>query len=457
MPTIVCHHCSEIFTVDGPKPDQCPSCGRTLHIEGDPTSASGPPCIPPSFISGIASRSRLVATLLSPAWESAVSARSFWPEAIRKLSIGWWRSKFRGGETAHAVKLRLERFAREARSIAQLRHPNIVSVFDVQLDAEPPFIVCEYVNGETLSDRMRKSPLSFREAAQLIADVAVAVDYAHESGIVHRDIKPSNIMIDSTGKPRLMDFGLAKRETIDHTVTTGHAILGTPAYMSPEQAWGGKRGAVDRRSDIYALGTVLYQLLTRELPFRGEPRMVLRQVIEDDPKNPRSLNADIPRDLETICETAMHKEPGGRYQTAGALADDLEPLARAARPIEARPVTRLERSVRWCRRNPITTGLVATIAGLLVIGFCSATIMPLPRNADAAYDGSRRRFAGEQPAAVEVAYVDRANRYMDPLGPIDEYSPLEGLPGCMPRSKLTRTIWGRPARRSRPPSAEPHS
>ena len=201
------------------------------------------------------------------------------PQLKRSVAI-----KVPRGETANS-KLGLERFAREAKTIAQLRHPNIVSVFDVELDGEPPFIVCDYVDGETLGDRMKKNPLSFRDAAQLIAVVARAVDYAHESGVIHRDIKPSNIMIDSKGDPRLMDFGLAKREAIDNTVTTGHAILGTPAYMSPEQAWGSKRGTIDRRSDIYSLGTVLYQLLTRELPFHGEPRMVLRQVIEDDPKS----------------------------------------------------------------------------------------------------------------------------------------------------------------------------
>ena len=238
----------------------------------------------------------------------------------------------------------LERFAREGRSAAQLRHPGIVSVFNVELDGELPFIVCEYVDGEPLSDRLRKAPFSFADAARLVAEVASAVHYAHQCGIIHRDIKPSNIMISSDGKPRLMDFGLAKREAIDVTVTAEHAIIGTPAYMSPEQAWGGKRGAVERRSDVYSLGTVLYHLLTREIPFHGEPRMVLRQVIQDDPKNPRSLNGDVPRDLETICQKAMQKEPAGRYQTAGALADDLNRWLRGE-PIQARPVKRLERSV----------------------------------------------------------------------------------------------------------------
>jgi eukaryotic-like serine/threonine-protein kinase len=362
MPTVVCHHCSEVFTVDGPKPDQCPSCGRTLHIEGDPTPTG------PQYQSTLIQFGERKPTAFGRyVVQSRLGAGGFGsvflakdPQLDRLVAI-----KVPRGETGRSP-LGLERFAREGRNIAQLRHPGIVSVFNVELDGELPFIVCEYVEGETLSDHMRKAPLSFREAARLIADVATAVDYAHECGIIHRDIKPSNIMIASDGKPRLMDFGLAKREAIDNTVTSDHAILGTPAYMSPEQAWGRKRGPVDRRSDIYSLGTVLYQLLTRELPFHGEPRMVLRQVIEDDPKSPRSLNADIPRDLETICEKAMQKEPAGRYQTAGALADDLHHWLRGE-PIEARPVTRLERSWHWAKRHPAPAALAVSIAALLAV------------------------------------------------------------------------------------------
>ncbi len=160
--------------------------------------------------------------------------------------------------------------------------------------------------------------------------------------------------------------------------------------------------------------------------------MVLRQVIEDDPKSPRTLNADVPRDLETICEKAMQKEPASRYQTAGALADDLNHWLRGE-PIEARPVTRLERSVRWCRRNPITSGLVATIAGLLVIGFCSATIM---------FAKERRSRMTLEEALLENnrqlsnAYVEHANRYMDPVAPINDFSPLKGLPWLYAAQKV---------------------
>ncbi len=167
--------------------------------------------------------------------------------------------------------------------------------------------------------------------------------------------------------------------------------------------------------------------------------MVLRQVIQDDPKNPRSLNGDVPRDLETICQKAMQKEPAGRYQTAGALADDLNRWLRGE-PIQARPVKRLERSVRWCRRNPITAGLVATIAGLLVIGACSATAMYAKERRsrmtleDALLDNNR---------LLSKAYVERTNRYMDPVGPVDEYTPLTGLPWLMAAHQVDESDPGR--------------
>ncbi len=235
MPTVICHHCSEAISVTGPKPDQCPSCGRTLHIEGDFTRTGPQNCStalqlverPRTMIGRYVVQSKLGAGGFGSVFLAQDS------QLDRLVAI-----KVPRADTGSST-IALERFAREGRSAAQLRHPGIVSVFNVELDGELPFIVCEYVDGEPLSDRLRKAPFSFADAARLVAEVASAVHYAHQCGIIHRDIKPSNIMISSDGKPRLMDFGLAKREAIDVTVTAEHAIIGTPAYMSPEQAWGG--------------------------------------------------------------------------------------------------------------------------------------------------------------------------------------------------------------------------
>ncbi len=180
----------------------------------------------------------------------------------------------------------LERFLREARSVAQLKHPGIVPVYDVGENDGTPYLVSEFVQGMTLADRLTAGRLTFREAAELTAAVGEALHAAHDQGIVHRDVKPSNIMLDAQGAPRLTDFGLAKRDVGEVTMTLEGDVLGTPAYMSPEQA-GGQSARVDGRSDVYSLGVVLYELLTGELPFRGNIRMLLHQVTHEEPRPPR--------------------------------------------------------------------------------------------------------------------------------------------------------------------------
>ena len=257
----------------------------------------------------------------------------------------------------------IERFLREARSAAQLKHPAIVSLYEAgQTDDGVGYLVCEFIDGATLEQRLKEGPLSPATAADFAAELADALHYAHEHGVIHRDIKPSNVILDQRGRTHLMDFGLAKRQTGDVTMTSDGRVMGTPAYMSPEQARGASH-EVDGRSDIYSLGVVLYEMLTGERPFQGNRRLLLLQVLEDEPRPLRRLRSDIPRDLEVISLKAMNKSPARRYQAAKDLADDLRRY-RQGQPILARPIGYVERSLRWCRRYPLAVSLfVAVVLG----------------------------------------------------------------------------------------------
>ena len=259
------------------------------------------------------------------------------------------------------------RLEREARASARFKHDHVVNVYAVASTAQGlPYLVMEYVAGPTLAARLR-SPLSPRATAEVIAQAADGLAAAHAAGLIHRDIKPSNIIIDpETGRAKLLDFGLVRATERPSGVTQEGLLAGTPTYMSPEQARG--QPTASPLTDVYSLGVTLYESLTGEQPFRGKPHLVLQQILHEEPRPPRRLNDAISRDLETICLKAMAKEPGRRYPSARALADDLRRWLKGE-PIHARPVGRPERVWRWVRRNPLVATLATGLTLALFGGF----------------------------------------------------------------------------------------
>ncbi|MCH2125608.1 MAG: serine/threonine protein kinase, partial [Pirellulaceae bacterium] len=260
----------------------------------------------------------------------------------------------------------VERFYLEAESAAQLRHPNIVGIHEVgECDGQHYFSM-NYIDGESLAERVRERPLSPLVAARFVKAISGAMAYAHTHGVLHRDLKPSNVMIDQDEVPLITDFGLAKRMEDELKLTVAGSILGTPSYMPPEQA-SGKIDELSVRSDIYSLGAILYELLTGRPPFgAAHPFETLQQVIEVEPVLPRLQNSSVPVDLETICLKCLQKEQERRYASGQELADELERFIQGE-PILARPIGVVERVWRWCRRNPkIAASISMTVASILL-------------------------------------------------------------------------------------------
>jgi TolB-like protein/predicted Ser/Thr protein kinase/Tfp pilus assembly protein PilF len=275
--------------------------------------------------------------------------------ALKVIGLGQW-----------ATKAHLKRFRLEAEAAASLDHPCIVPIYEIGERDGQCYFSMKFVEGGQLDEVVKHTPISIRQAAELIAKVARTVHYAHEHGILHRDIKPGNILLDAKSEPHLTDFGLARLVESESTVTRTVEVLGTPSYMAPEQA-AGNRGKLTSATDVYGLGAVLYQLVTGHPPFAGGTTYeTIKLLLETDPRRPRLWNPKIDRDLSTICLKCLEKDPKRRYPSALVLAEDLERWLKHE-PILARRAGVLTRGRKWVRRNPTTAVLTALLVALTAV------------------------------------------------------------------------------------------
>src|SRR5881398_1585409 len=272
--------------------------------------------------------------------------------ALKVIGLGHW-----------ATEAHLKRFRREAESAASLEHPCIVPIYEVGERDGSCYFSMKFVEGGQLDEIVRRTPMSIRQAVELIAKVARTVHYAHEHRILHRDIKPGNILLDAKGEPHLTDFGLARLVESESSVTQTLDVLGTPSYMAPEQAVG-NNAAVSSTTDVYGLGAVLYHLLTGHPPFAGGTTYETIKLLEDtEPRPPRLLNPKIDRDLSTICLKCLEKDSKRRYSSALALAEDLERWLKHE-PIDAHRTGIFARGRKWVQRNPTSALLAASLMAL---------------------------------------------------------------------------------------------
>jgi tetratricopeptide (TPR) repeat protein/tRNA A-37 threonylcarbamoyl transferase component Bud32 len=304
--------------------------------------------------------------------------------------------------TEQADEDQQRRFRIEAAAVARLQHPHVVQIHEVGQVSGRPYFSLEYCAGGSLEKELDGTPWEAKAAAQLVERLAEAVAAAHAAGIVHRDLKPANVLLSADGTPKVADFGLARRLDAQTQTKTG-AVVGTPSYMAPEQA-AGKAQEVGPAADVYALGAILYELLTGRPPFVAVHWMeVVRQVLQEEPVAVRRLQPEVPRDLETVCHKCLEKDPKRRYASAAALAEDLRRFVNDE-PIKARHVGSVEKLGRWCRRNPAVAGLTAAVLLLMAVGTAVSTRQAVVANLARADLAAKNAELTEEQAKVQARF-----------------------------------------------------
>jgi WD40 repeat protein len=382
----------------------CPGCGSRLTVGSAISDAGTQPAHGPKAADRPATIGRFQVRGKLGAGAFGTVYRAYDPQLDREVAL-----KVPHPGVFDSQK-RIDRFLREAKAAAGLRHPHIVPVYDAGAERGRHYIAAAFIPGRKLADVIGEADggLDFARAARLARELAEALAYAHAVGVIHRDVKPDNVMLDPADRVHLMDFGLAARQDEGGSrLTADGAVMGTPAYMAPEQAEG-RATEVGPPADQYACGVVLYELLTGRVPFEGPIPAVIHHQIRTDPEPPSKFRPGVPRDLETVCLKCLEKSPARRYLDCQALADDLRRWLDGD-PVSARRLSPAERLARWARRNRAVAGLTGAVAAALLLGASAATYFAVRASAEAAHAETARRDA-EDTAAREATERERADR-----------------------------------------------